>query len=153
AVCDPGVHFKGDKFGEVALPAIRSARASYEKGKPEEALEAIFEVPAGRKVKISQFPEAFKKIVMQNAGEIEALVKGDMFPEVDREAVKKLEVPGRLMLGEKSPPIFKSIEEELTRALPAKNGKLVIFKGGDHGFVRTHAKEFQREVLEFLRDK
>src|SRR5262249_57147131 len=101
---DPGVHFKGDKFGEVALPAIQRARAAYAEGKPEEAIEAIFEAPAGRKVKFAEFPEAFKKILKRNAGEIEALVKGDMFPEVDREAVKKLAVPTLLLFGEKSGP-------------------------------------------------
>jgi pimeloyl-ACP methyl ester carboxylesterase len=152
-LCDPAVHFKGDKFGEVALPAIQSARAAYEKGKPEEAAEAIAEVPAGRKRKIAELPEAFKKILTRNAGEIEALVKGDMFPEVDRAAVKKIEAPVLLMFGGKSAPIFKSIEEELTKTLPEKNRKLIIFQGGNHGFVMTHAKEFQKEVLEFLKDK
>src|SRR5262249_19824215 len=54
---DVHVHFKGDKFGEVALPALRAARAAYEKGKPEEALEAILEIPAGRKAKLAEMPE------------------------------------------------------------------------------------------------
>jgi pimeloyl-ACP methyl ester carboxylesterase len=135
------------------LPAIQSARAAYEKGKPEEAAEAIAEVPAGRKRKIADLPEAFKKILTRNAGEIEALVKGDMFPEVDRAAVKTIEAPVLLMFGGKSAPIFKSIEEELTKALPEKNRKLLIFQGGNYGFVMTHAKEFQKEVLEFLKDK
>src|SRR5262245_43911130 len=116
-LCDPGVHFEGDKAGEVLLPAIQAARAAYEKGKKEEALEAIFEVPAGRKVKLAEAPEGLRKLGMRNAGEIEALVKGDMFPEVDREAVKKIEVPVLLMFGEKRPPVFKSIEEGLTRGV------------------------------------
>src|SRR5262245_28416127 len=82
-LCDPGVHFKGDKLGEVALPGIRAARAAYERGKTEEALEVISEGPAGRRVKLAEMPEVFRKVMMRNAGEIEALVKGDMFPEVD----------------------------------------------------------------------
>src|SRR5262245_29772561 len=56
---DPGVHFKGDKLGEVALPAIQAAKAAFEQGKKEEALEIILEVPAGRKVKFADFPEGF----------------------------------------------------------------------------------------------
>src|SRR5262249_51757347 len=139
----------GDKLGEVALPGIRAARAAYEKGKTEEALEVISEGPAGRRVKLAEMPEVFRKVMMRNAGEIEALVKGDMFPEMDREAVKKIEVPVLLMFGEKSWPVFKSIEEELTRALPEKNGTLVIIKGGTHACAGTHAKGVQRETLEF----
>src|SRR5262249_15446092 len=140
----------GDKLGEVALPGIRAARAAYEKGKTEEALEVISEGPAGQRVKLAEMPEVFRKVMMRNAGEIEALVKGDMFPEMDREAVEKIEAPVLLMFGEKSAPIFKSIEEELTRALPEKNRKLVIVQGGSHGSAGTHAKEVQKETREFL---
>src|SRR5262245_56054567 len=57
------------------------------------------------------------------------------------------------MFGEKSWPVFKSIEEELTRALPEKNRKLVIVQGGGHGFAGTHAKVVQKEILEFLSQK
>jgi pimeloyl-ACP methyl ester carboxylesterase len=150
---DAPVHFKGDKAGEVLLPSIKAARAAFEKGNTEEALEAIFEVPAGRKVKFNQFPEPARKSVLRNAGELEALVKGETFPEVDREAVKKLAVPTLLMFGEKSPPVFKTFEEELMRLLPEKNRKLVIIRNADHGFPFTHAEPFRKEVLEFLKDK
>ncbi len=152
-LADPAVHFKGDKAGEVVLPRVQAARAAFEKGKTEEALEIILEGATGRKVKLAELPEDVRKVVMRNAGEIEALVKGDFLPEMDREAVKKIEAPVLLMFGEKSPPVAQSIEKELTRALPEKNRKLVIFRGGDHGFLRTHYKEFQKEVLEFLKDK
>ena len=150
---DAPVHFKGDKAGDVLLPSIKAARAAFEKGNTEEALEAIFEVPAGRKVKFNQFPEPARKSVLRNAGELEALVKGETFPEVDREAVKKLAVPTLLMFGEKSPPVFKTFEEELMRLLPEKNRKLVIIRNADHGFPFTHAEPFRKEVLEFLKDK
>jgi hypothetical protein len=55
------------------------------------------------------------------------------------------------MFGEKSGPVFTGIREELTRVLPEK--KLIIVQGGEHGFIFSHAKEFQKEVLEFLKDK
>ena len=135
------------------MPGIQRARAAFAKGNTEEAFEAIFEAPAGRKVKFADFPEPLKKIFMRNAGEFEALVKGDMFPEMDREAVRKIEVPVLLMFGEKSGQAFTDVREELTRVLPEKKLKLIIVQGGEHGFLWSHAKEFQREVLEFLRDK
>src|SRR5262249_27751261 len=69
---DSHVHFKGDKFGEVALPTIQAARAAYEKGKTAEALEALLEVPAGQKVKLAEMPEDVRKRLMRRAGELEA---------------------------------------------------------------------------------
>ena len=104
-------------------------------------------------MKINQFPEVLRKRLMRNAGEIEALVNGDMFPEVDREAVKKLAVPTLLLFGEKSAPIFTGIREELMRVLPEKNRKLVIIRGASHGLRWTHAEQYRKEVLEFLKDK
>jgi len=150
---DSGVHFKGDKLLEVAEPAWKRARAAFEKGNTEEALETILEVPAGGKVSIKKFPEMLRVRLMRNAGELEALAKGEVFPEVDPEAVKKLAVPTLLLFGEKSGPVFTGIREELTRVLPEKKLKLIIVQGGAHGFIWSHAKEFQKEVLEFLKDK
>ena len=90
---------------------------------------------------------------MRNIGELEALVKGDSFPEVDRAAVKKLAVPTLLLFGEKSGPIFTGIREELMRVLPEKHRKLVIISGAGHGAPWTHAELFRKEILEFVKDK
>jgi pimeloyl-ACP methyl ester carboxylesterase len=130
------------------LPAIKTARSAFEKGNTAEALEAIIELPAGRKVKLSQLPEAFRKRGVRNIEEIEALLKGDMFPEVYRDAVRKLEVPTLLMVGEKSTPIFKGIDEEMMRVPPEKHRKLVIIRDASHGFPWTHAEPYRKGVLE-----
>jgi pimeloyl-ACP methyl ester carboxylesterase len=150
---DSGVHFKGDKLLEVAEPAWKRARAAFEKGNTEEALETILEVPAGGKVSIKKFPEVLRVRLMRNAGELEALAKGEVFPEVDPEAVKKLAVPTLLLFGEKSGPVFTDVREELMRVLPEKNRKLVIFSGASHGLRWTHAEQYRKEILEFLKDK
>jgi pimeloyl-ACP methyl ester carboxylesterase len=147
-----GVHFKGDKLPEVVLAANKRARVAFEKGNTEEALETILEVPLGGKVKINQFPEVLRERLIRNAGEIEALVNGDNFPEVDRDAVKKIAVPTLLLFGEKSAPIFKGIREELMRVLPEKNRKLVIIRDASHGLRWTHAEQYRKEVLGFLKD-
>jgi len=152
-LCDPAAFFKGDPVNEVVTRSFKAARAAFEKGNTEEALEAILEVPAGRKVKFAQIPEAGRMRVMRNVGEFEALAKGDLTSELDREAVKKIAVPTLLIFGEKSPPIFKKIEEGLTSVLPEKNRKLVILRDAGHGFPMTHAEPFRKEVLEFLKDK
>jgi pimeloyl-ACP methyl ester carboxylesterase len=150
---DPGIHFKGDELPEAVLAANKKARAAFENGNTEEALETLLEVPSGKKVKIKEFPEVLRTRLMRNAGEFEAMVNGEFLPEVDREAVKKLSVPTLLVFGEKSPPIFKGTREELMRLLPEKNRKLVIIPGASHGLRWTHAEAYRQEVLEFLKDK
>ena len=102
---------------------------------------------------IKKFPEVLRVRLMRNAGELEALAKGEVFPEVDPEAVKKLAVPTLLLFGEKSGPVFTGIREELMRVLPEKNRKLVIFSGASHGLRWTHAEQYRKEILEFLKDK
>src|SRR5262249_41052254 len=86
---DPAARFKGDKSPEAVLAANKKARSAFEKGNTQEALETILEVPVGGKVDINKFPEILRVRLMRNAGELEALVNGDNFPEIDREAVKK----------------------------------------------------------------
>src|SRR5262249_39292317 len=91
--------------------------------------------------------------LMRNAGELEALAKGEVFPEVDPEAVKKLAVPTLLLFGEKSGPVFTGIREELIRVIPEKNRKLVILRDASHGMAWTHAEPYRKEILEFLRQQ
>jgi pimeloyl-ACP methyl ester carboxylesterase len=150
---DSGVHFKGDKLPEVVLAANEKARAAFAKGNTEEALQTLLEVPTGGKVKIKEFNEVLRTRLMRNAGQLEALVNGDMFPEVDRDALKKLAVPTLLLFAEKSGPVFKGTREELMRVLPEKNRKLVIVPGAGHGFHWSHAELFRKEILEFLKDR
>jgi pimeloyl-ACP methyl ester carboxylesterase len=150
---DPAAHFKGDKLPDAVLAANKKARAAFEKGNTQEALETILEVPVGGKVDINKFPEILRVRLMRNAGEIEALINGDNFPEIDREAVKKLAVPTLLVFGEKSAAGFTAIREELMRLLPEQNRKLVIIRGASHGLRRSHAEPYRKEVLEFLKDK
>ena len=57
------------------------------------------------------------------------------------------------MFGEKSGPVFTDVREELMRVLPEKNRKLVIISGAGHGAHWTHAEQYRKEILEFLKDK
>ena len=66
---------------------------------------------------------------------------------------QKIGVPTLLIFAEKSPPIFKKIEEGLTIVLPEKNRKLIILRDAGHGFPMTNAEPFRKEVLEFLKGK
>ena len=80
-------------------------------------------------------------------------MNGDCFPEIDRDAVRKIAAPTLLMSGEKSPPFFKPIEKELMRLLPEKGRQQVIIRGADHGMFRTHSEQCRKAILEFLREK
>ena len=152
-LAEPPVHFRGDPVDEARARMVKVARAAFEKGKPEEAVQAVFDVATGGKAKFDKFPEVAKKYILRNARQLEAMVNGDCFPEIDRDAIRKIAAPTLLMSGEKSPPFFKPIDKELMRLLPEKGRQQVTIRGADHGMFRSHAEQCRKAILEFLRGK
>jgi pimeloyl-ACP methyl ester carboxylesterase len=63
---------------------------------------------------------------------------------------RHLNLPTLLMLGEKSPPVFKTATEMLTSALPPN--RTVVLKGQQHVAIDTAPSLFAQEVLSFLKE-
>jgi pimeloyl-ACP methyl ester carboxylesterase len=82
------------------------------------------------------------------------LVTSDnLYPGLDRDAVRKIAVPTLLLSGEKSPASQKRVDEVLERLLPAKGRQRVVIRDADHGMWFQQAEACRRAVLEFLRGK
>jgi pimeloyl-ACP methyl ester carboxylesterase len=99
-------------------------------------------------------PAFLRKVWARNARELEAdAASDDMFPGIDREAVRKLAVPTLLLSGEKTLPFLKKSDEELARLLPEKVRRRIIFRDADHGMIFQKPDECRKAILELLRDK
>ena len=99
-------------------PYKRSRVTTADRGK-EGSIRAFLDCfGAGTYEKIPKF---LRKVMLQNALEMEACVtSGVLFPGLDRDGARKIEVPILFLSGEKSLPLFRKIEEELERLLPQK---------------------------------
>jgi pimeloyl-ACP methyl ester carboxylesterase len=92
--------------------------------------------------------------LLRNDRELEALVTSeDMYPALDRDAVRKIAVPTLLLSGEKSPSTQERIDKELERLLPETTRRRVIIPGADHGMWFQQPEACRKAVLEFLRGK
>jgi len=122
------------------------------KGDPEEALRAI--VNSSRDGTYDTIPEPLRKRLRRNALELEALVTSDdMYPGLDRGAVRRIAAPTLLLSGEKSQPSQKAIDEELERLLPKKGRERIIIRDADHGMWFQQPEACRKVALEFLRGK
>lgn len=68
----------------------------------------------------------------------------------DAERFRSLNTPTLLMLGEMSPPVFKTATEMLASALP--RSRTVVLAGQQHIAIDTAPKLFAQEVLSFLKE-
>jgi pimeloyl-ACP methyl ester carboxylesterase len=151
-LAEPPVVFAGDRLDDARQRLLKRARAAFERGDPEDAVRTI--VNSSRDGTYDTIPGPFRKRLLRNAQELEALVFSDnMYPALDRDAVRRIVVPTLLLSGEKSPASLKSVDEELERLLPETRRQRVIIRDADHGMWVQQPELCAQAVLEFLRGK
>jgi pimeloyl-ACP methyl ester carboxylesterase len=151
-LAEPPLVFAGERVGEAKAQLVKRARAAFEKGASEDAIRTV--VNSSREGTYDKVPEPFRKRLQRNAPELEALVTSEnMYPGLDRAAVRKIAVPVLLLSGEKSPPSHKLVDEELARLLPEKGRQRAIIRDADHGMWLQQPEACRKAVLEFLRGK
>jgi pimeloyl-ACP methyl ester carboxylesterase len=154
-LAEPPVRFSGDRLDEARERVVNGLRAA-KKGDADELVRAFAEgLRSGSSdKKPKEMPEFFRKMVLRNAREFEAdAASDDMFPGIDREAVRKIAVPTLLLSGENTIPFLKDSDAELERLLPEKGRRRIIFRDADHGMLYQKFDESRKAILEFLRDK
>ena len=149
---EPPAAFSGDGPDKGREKMLRDAQAAFAKGDKEGAMRAFSEfIEPGL---YEKFPEAIRKQQLQNTLELEVwAAAGDVYPGLDREAVRKIDVPVLLLSGEKSPRFFKQIEEELERLLPEKGRQHIIIRNAHHGMLFQSPEECREAILKFIKDK
>jgi pimeloyl-ACP methyl ester carboxylesterase len=151
-LAEPPLVFAGDRVEDAKERLLRRARAAFAKGEAEDAVRTI--VNSSGEGRYEKMPEPFRKLLLRNARELEALVTSEnMYPTVDRDAVRKIAVPTLLLSGQKSPPTQQRIDEELERLLPEKGRQRVVIRDVDHGMWFQQPQACRQAVLDFLRGK
>jgi len=148
-LAEPPVVFAGDRVDDAKERLLLRARTAFEKGDPEDAVRTI--VNSSREGTYDRIPEPFRKRLLRNAPELEALVESsNMYPRLDRDVVRTMAAPTLLLSGEKSPSSQKLIDAKLERLLPEKGRRRIIIPGADHGMWFQQPEACRKAVLEFL---
>jgi pimeloyl-ACP methyl ester carboxylesterase len=151
-LAEPPVVFAGERVDPAKEQVVKQAREAFAKGDTQGALRAI--VDASRAGTYDKIPPPFRKGLLRNARELQALVTSDdMYPALDRDAVRKIAVPTLLLSGANSPRSSKLIDEELERLLPEKGRQRVIIRDANHNMWFQQPEACRKAVLEFLRGK
>lgn len=145
------IAFTGDPIPDARAQNERAIRLALEKGDREAAVQRLLDTVSGGQAKFGELPADRQKWTLRNFEEMEAYYNNPVVPTIDREAVRKITAPALLLSGEKSPPLWKPIEDELLRLLP--NRQHVIVRGAAHSMHRTQAAQFNQAILDFLQGK
>jgi pimeloyl-ACP methyl ester carboxylesterase len=151
-LAEPPVVFTGDRPEDAKDRLVKQARAAFEEGDPEAAVRAI--VNSSREGAYDRIPEPVRRRLLRNSQELKALVTSDqMYPGLDRDAVRRIEVPTLLLSGEKSPASLKSVDAALERLLPERSRQRVVIRDADHGMWFQQPEACRKATLGFLRGK
>jgi len=148
-LAEPPIVFAGERVEDAKQRLVKRARAAFAKGDAEDAVRTM--VNSSREGAYDKMPEPFRKLMVRNTSELEALVTSDnMYPALDREAIRKITAPTLLLSGEKSARSHKLIDDELERLLPEKGRQRVVIRGADHGMWFQEPQACRKAVFDFL---
>ena len=158
-LAEPPARFSGDRLDEARERAVKGLRAA--KRDDADAMgRAFFEglITGSKEKEPEKVPEKLAEFLRQmgrrNIRERQAnAASDDMFPGIDRDAVKKISAPTLMLSGEKTFPFLKKTDEELERLLPEKTRRRVIYRDANHAMLFQKFDECRKEILEFLKDK
>jgi pimeloyl-ACP methyl ester carboxylesterase len=127
---------------------LRPAKQDFMAENNEAALEHFVQGVFGDDFRLSQVPPEVKEGWMDNLSELWGIAMNEDFPPLDEVAIKSLDVPVLLLVGDISPTNLIEISEELHRLLP--QSEMVLFENMNHGLYFEQPEAVDQAVMEFL---
>jgi pimeloyl-ACP methyl ester carboxylesterase len=94
-------------------------------------------------------PADGRRAILQNAGFFRMLARSrNPYPDLPRQKVRALHMPVLVITGEKTPEIYRRIDEELSRLIPRARSATIPNAG--HGSARENPGVFAEVVENFL---
>jgi pimeloyl-ACP methyl ester carboxylesterase len=148
-------HLPGDQaeIGKATLADIQERmvkpmKAAFAKGDRDAGLRAFLGFVMRDPQAWDKMPEAARQETLNNAHEWDVMMTtGELFPELDPGAVRKIRAPVLLLSGENSYPFLRLVDEELQRLLP--NNERIIFHGASHRMWFEQPEACRKAVLDF----
>ncbi|GLU45259.1 alpha/beta fold hydrolase [Allomuricauda sp. NBRC 101325] len=128
---------------------LRPAKNEFEAGNNEAALEHFIQWILGDDFQMSQVPQEDKQGGLDNLPELWGMAMNEVLtPTLDEVAIKTLEVPVLLLVGDISPVLLIEGTNELHRLLP--NSEIVRFENMNHGLFFEQPEAVDKTVMDFL---
>ena len=107
-------------------------------------------VTGGSPEDFDKLPAGFRQVLLDNARTL-PLMAGGPPPNITCDMLRAVRVPTLIVRGERTPRFFSRINDEVGRCMPGS--KLVVVPKASHAMSHDNPAEFNRVVLEFLRNR
>lgn len=115
----------------------------------EAAVKALINGVMGDTLYYNRLPQEDRDIMLANWQEVKSIFSGkDNFPVITCDDVKKIKTPVLLVRGDRSPPVFLLMIDELNRCL--SNREIATLTNTSHGLEYENPAGFNRAVLGFI---
>jgi non-heme chloroperoxidase len=137
-------------YQEFTRDAWRPARAAFERGEMEEGVRHFIEGAVGAE-EWAALPERARRALLPNAREMAAATRTPLevqMPDFTCEDAARISAPTLLLYGEKSPPKYRLINDELARCMP--HTERTAIPDAAHVLHNHNPERHNRVVLDFL---
>jgi non-heme chloroperoxidase len=125
--------------------------AAFRKGDQNAGVAAFINYLSNDPKGWEKWPEEARQDTLKNAHEWDVmLTKGELFPDLKPEEVKKIKAPALLLSGDKTFEFLKLIDEELGRLL--LNNRRIVLPGATHHMFYEQPEKCRNVIFEFLRE-
>jgi non-heme chloroperoxidase len=148
-------HLRGDRaetgkatFADIQERMVKPMKVAFQKGDREAGLRTFLSFVLEDPQAWDKMPASARRETLDNAREWDVILPtGELFPDLDPQAVRKIAVPVLLLSGEKSYGFLKLIDEELEHLLPAS--RRIILRGATHRMWYEQPEVCRKAVLDF----
>jgi non-heme chloroperoxidase len=137
-------------FADIQDRMVNPMKAAFQKGDREAGVRTFINFVLNNSQAWDKFPDAARQDMLSHAHEWDVMMTtGEVFPELDPQAVRKITAPVLLLSGENSYRFLGLIDEELQRLLP--HNRRTILHGATHRMWFEQPAECRKAVLDFWR--
>jgi non-heme chloroperoxidase len=143
----------GEKtFADIQSGMVEPMKAAFRRGDRVSGLRTFIGFVMNDPETWNKMPEAARQDMLNHAREWDVMMTtGELFPELDPRAVRRIAGPVLMLSGENSYSFLKLTDEELERLLPHR--RRIIIPNTTHGMWSERPEECRKAVLDFLSEQ
>lgn len=138
-----------DSYQDIQRRMVEPMQEKFRQGEGEAGVAVFIDYVFDDPHAWEKMSESSREQTMRDAHEWDVMMtKGTLFPDIQPESIRKINVPTLLLSGSKSYPFLALITEELVRLLPHREN--IVFPDAGHQMWYQHPDECRSDVETFL---
>ena len=131
---------------------VKPMETAFRKGDRPAGLRAFMDFVLDDPKAWDNMPDSSRQDMLNHAHEWDIMMTtGELFPDLEPQAIRKIAAPTLLLSGEKSYRFLALIDEELARLLP--HNRRIILRGATHRMWFEQPEPCRKAVLDFWRNQ